>query len=143
MKSGILVSTLATGTLLAGAAWNGASAQVVMPEGRIYAFHSPAQSGCPAVDWHLVAGANNTISGMASWNNMKTVATLSGSVNPTTRKFELVGKEVAPPNKSTTLTGTVRADGWLVIDIGPIAGSTCSNKEIKVQWFAPQPGGGN
>jgi hypothetical protein len=143
MKSGILVSTLAAGALLAGAAWNVANAQQVMPEGRIYAFHSAAQAGCPALDWHLVAGGNNTLSGMVAWNGMKSMAALSGTVNPATKKFELTGKETAAPNRATTLTGQVMDNGWLVIDIGPIAGTSCSNKMIKVQWFVQQPGGGN
>jgi hypothetical protein len=143
MKSGSLVSTIAAGVLLAGAAWNGAFAQQIMPEGRIYAFHAAAQAGCPATDWHLVAGGNNTLSGMVAWNNMKSMAVVSGAVDPKTRKFQLTGQESAPPNRSTTITGSVRADGWLVMDIGPIQGSACSNKEIKVQWFVQQPGGGN
>src|SRR5262249_11340342 len=29
-----------------------------MPEGRLYTFHSSAQHGCPALDWHVVVGAD-------------------------------------------------------------------------------------
>jgi hypothetical protein len=32
-----------------------------IPEGRLYAFHSTAQGACPALDWHIVVGPNNTL----------------------------------------------------------------------------------
>ena len=52
-------------------AWTGATlAQGVtaVPAGSYYSFHSTAQGGCPALDWHVVVGLNGALSGIIAWN---------------------------------------------------------------------------
>ena len=69
-----------------------ASAQV--PDGRVYTFHSRANAGCPALDWHVVAGPNNTLDGMIAWDDMKAMAHAVGTINPTARTFTMTAHEV-------------------------------------------------
>jgi len=64
MREGLAVKviTLLAGTLALASVSGVALAQGV-PEGRLYTFHSRAQAGCPALDWHVIVGANNSLSG--------------------------------------------------------------------------------
>jgi len=119
---------------LALAATCGVASAQGLPEGRIYAFHSKAQAGCPALDWHLVVGANNTLSGMLAWDNMKNMATVSGSVNMATRTFQMAGKRVGGTGSGATITGTVEQSGWLVANI---KGANVNCQGIKVPWYIP------
>ena len=114
-----------------------ASAQV--PEGRLYAFHSGAQHSCPSLDWHVVVGPNNTLSGMISWDNMKSMAHATGTVNPTARTFSMHAQEVGGQGRSATIDGTVNQNGWLTANIkGPNVACT----GVSVAWFTPPPAGG-
>jgi hypothetical protein len=110
-----------------------------IPEGRVYTFHSRAQKGCPALDWHVVAGTNGALSGMIAWNNMKSMAHATGSANMQTRTFEMTATEVSGQHRTATITGTVRQDGWLVAAIkGP--GVNCQG--VNVPWFTQPPPNG-
>jgi hypothetical protein len=105
------------------------------PEGRIYAFHSSAQHSCPAMDWHLVVGANGTMTGMISWNNMQSVAHASGSIDG--RTFQLTAKEDGGRQRTATIKGTVSQNGWLDADI---QGADVNCHSIKVPWYVPYQG---
>jgi len=109
----------------------------MLPEGRIYAFHSKAQASCPELDWHLVVGANNTLTGMISWDNMKSIARASGSANPANRTFTMNAVREGGSGHGATINGTVRQDGWLVANI---KGQNVNCQGIVVQWFVPTPG---
>lgn len=109
-----------------------------LPEGRVYSFHSGPQGGCPGLDWHVVA-QGNSLDGMIAWNNMKSMAHATGSMNPTARTFEMTAKEVGGQDRTATITGSVRSDGWLIANIkGPSV--NCQN--VAVQWFTPSQSGG-
>ena len=73
---------IAASVLAIAATCGAASAQGVAPPGRVYAFHSQASGQCPALDWHVVVGPNNTLSGMLAWDDMKAMAHVTGSVTP-------------------------------------------------------------
>jgi hypothetical protein len=110
-----------------------------MPEGRVYSFHSKAQAGCPALDWHVVVEGNNALAGMISWNNMQSMARAAGTVNLQARTFQMTAKEVGGQGRTATVDGTVRQDGWLIANIkGPNV--TCTG--ITVPWYTPTPAGG-
>lgn len=117
----------------------GAASAQDMPEGRVYAFHSSAQQGCPALDWHIVVGADGGLSGMIAWNDMKSMAHATGKVNARARTFQMTAREVEGQHRTATVTGSVRQDGWLVANInGP--GVKC--RGVNVPWFsAPPPSG--
>ena len=50
-----LMRLVATGVLAIAAMGDVASAQLQLPPGRVYAFHSGATANCPALDWHIVS----------------------------------------------------------------------------------------
>jgi hypothetical protein len=132
-----LMGTIAAGAVVAAATCNLALAQAVAPEGRVYVFHSNPTGQCPAVDWHVVVGANNTLGGVVAWNNMKSLANLNGTIAQN-RSFTMTGKEVGGQGRTATVTGTVRPDGWLVANVkGP--NLVCNG--ITVPFFVPPPSG--
>jgi hypothetical protein len=109
-----------------------------VPEGRVYSFHSGPQGGCPGLDWHVVA-QGNSLEGIIAWNNMKSMAHASGTLNLTAKTFTMTAKEVGGQGRTATINGSVRSDGWLVANVnGP--GVKCQN--VTVQWFAPYQGAG-
>src|ERR1700719_1752877 len=57
-----------------------ASAVQQLPPGRVYVFHSTAQSSCPALDWHVVLTPDGTLDGVIAWNSMQSLAHASGSL---------------------------------------------------------------
>ena len=111
-----------------------ASAQ--LPEGRIYDFDSNARGACPSADWHIVVGANNTLSGVITWNNMQAMARATGTINPASRTFQMTAVRMDEGGKGNTATidGTVRQDGWLVANI---KGPNIECRNINVPWFVP------
>ena len=136
MKS---VRCLVVGALALTAASNFASAQDSLM-GRVYSFHSSAQGGCPALDWHVVAQSNGTLAGMISWNNMQSMARAAGTYNAQAKTFQMTAKEEGGQGRTATISGTIRQDGWLVANIsGPNV--TCNG--INVPWYTPtgRPGG--
>ena len=62
-----------------------ASAVQQLPPGRVYVFHSTAQSSCPALDWHVVLTPDGALDGVIAWNNMQSLAHASGSINAQSR----------------------------------------------------------
>jgi hypothetical protein len=127
---------LTVGALALTASLGVASAQ--MPEGRLYVFHSTAQGACPPLDWHLVVGPNNTLSGMLSWDNMKSMAQATGTVNPTARTFAMQAHEVGGQGRSATIDGTVNQNGWLTANI---RGQNVTCTGVTVPWYTPPPTG--
>jgi len=107
--------------------------------GRIYAFHSTAQGGCPALDWHLVAQSNGVLSGMISWNGMQDTASATGTYNLQLRTFQLTAKETSGQGRTATIEGTIRGDGWLVANISE---QNVNCQRVVVTWARAQPPGG-
>ena len=64
------IARVLTVSALALTASLGVASAQVFPEGRVYMFHSRAQGSCPALDWHVVIGPNNTLNGMIAWDDM-------------------------------------------------------------------------
>ena len=130
--------SVVAGALLLAATLGVASAQY--PEGRLYAFRSKAQAGCPALDWHIMVNSNGDANGMISWDDMKSMTHATGSVNTSAHTFSMAAKEVGGQGRTATITGQVRQDGWLVADVkGPKV--TCTG--ILVPWYTPPAGAGN
>ena len=104
----------------------GGTVMAQAPEGRIYVFHSTAQGGCPALDWHVVAGANGSLSGMIAWNNMQSMARATGGV--ASGKVELAATEVGGQGRTAMVDGVLRPDGWFTVNIkGPSVDCTGIN----------------
>jgi hypothetical protein len=108
-----------------------------LPAGRLYVFHSTPRSGCPGVDWYIVAGAGDTLTGFIAWNNMQSVARATGTLNRRTGTFEMMAHELGGQDQTVTVTGTVSAtSGWLTADM-QVQDVNC--RGIKVPWFTPPP----
>jgi len=108
------------------------------PEGRLYVFHSKAQGGCPALDWHVVAGSNGALSGMIAWDDMKAMARASGTASA--GKVQMTATEVGGQNRTANISGTVRPDGWLTVNI---TGPNVSCQNINVPFYTPPAGAGS
>ena len=91
------------------------SAQVA-PEGRMFVYHGAASGGCPVLDWHVVAGPNNSLVGMISWNNMQSMAHATGVIG-WDRHLNMIATEAEGKGETVTITGLLRPDGWLFADI--------------------------
>ena len=124
--------------LAAMAACGGAALAQSFPPGRIYAFHSPGQGNCPAMDWHLVTEGNGTINGMISWNGMQDLAKATGTYNAQAGTFQMTAKEVGGQGRTATINGTVDNNtGWLTASI---QGANVKCQGVKVPWFVPYRG---
>jgi hypothetical protein len=133
----ISMKMIAAGALAIATTGGVAAAQTV-PEGRVYAFHSKAAGGCPVLDWHVVVGANNALTGMISWDEMKSMAKVSGAIGAD-RTFKMSATEVGGAGRTAAVDGQVRADGWLVANI---KGPNVDCKGIAVPFYVqPQSAG--
>jgi hypothetical protein len=139
MTWGKLMGTVAAGAVVVTATCNMALAQQVAPEGRVYTFHSRPAGQCPSLDWHVVVGENNTLSGMVAWNNMKSMANVSGTIKPD-RTFSMEGKEVGGQGRTANITGRLRSDDWLDANV---TGPNINCQGIRVMFATPPPSGGN
>ena len=133
-----LMRLVATGVLAIAAMGDVASAQLQLPPGRVYAFHSGATANCPALDWHIVLGNAGALAGMISWNNMESLARARGSINQTSGAFQMTAQEVGGQGRTATIDGTVNtSNGWLTANI---QGQNVSCTGVQIPWFAPTPG---
>ena len=130
-----LSKAFATGAVALMATCNVALAQV--PDGRVYVFHSSAQGACPALDWHIVGGPGGTLSGMISWNNMQSMAKATGTA--ANGKVQMSATEVGGQGRTATITGTVRSDGWLTVDVN---GQNVACKSINIPFYTAPAGAG-
>ena len=114
---------LVTASALALAASLSAASAQGLPEGSVYAFHSHASGACPALDWYVTIGAGNILSGMISWNDMKSMAHATGTYSAPqggVGTFTMSAHESGGEGRTATIDGQVRKDGWLVVNIsGP------------------------
>ena len=140
MTWGKLMGTVAAGAVAVTATCNMAQAQQIVPEGRVFVFHSRPAGQCPALDWHVVSGENNTLNGMVAWNNMRSMANVSWAISPD-RTFRMNGKEVGGQGRTAVITGVLRTDGWMTANV---KGQNLDCQGITVPWFVPPPpsGGG-
>jgi hypothetical protein len=133
-----LTKRISLGALAFAASLGVAAAQA--PEGRLYVFHSKAMGGCPSLDWHVVAGSNGSLTGMIAWDDMKSMARATGTLNASAKTFTMKATEVGGRGRTATVDGQLRSDGWLIANVkGP--NITCTG--IAVPWYTAPPAGGN
>jgi hypothetical protein len=126
------------GALVSCVGLNVAPAQVTGQAfvGRVYAFHTKAIGGCRALDWHIIVGENDKLSGIIGLDDMKTNFAVMGTYDAK-RNFHLDGKEIGG-TRTAALNGQVRENGVMVATLGGLpVGSACQGKSVYVRWNSP------
>jgi hypothetical protein len=136
-----LSAAVVTGAVLSVVGWNVAPAQAPatpwVQTGTTYTLHSNSDGGCPAMDWHIVRGANGTLSGMVGADEMKTVFRIVGQIDKDGVKFHMDGSEVGGP-RTGALNGQLQSDGRIAMTIGGLpVGSACQGKTVYIQFRTP------
>ena len=115
--------------------------------GRVYTLHTAAVGGgCPSLDWHIVVGPNDTLSGMIGADDMKVVFSVTGKYDPVLKTASMSGKEISGPNPGApgALNAQVQSDGRLAASLGGLpVGAACQGKTVYVRWTSPQLSGGD
>jgi hypothetical protein len=127
-----------TALLLSCVGLNVAPAQVTGQAfpGRVYSMDTPAVGDCPSLDWHIVVGKNNTLTGMIGANDMQTVFRVTGSYNAE-KAFHLTGTEVGG-TRTAAINGQIQNDGQMAASLGGLpVGSACQGKTVYVRWNNP------
>jgi hypothetical protein len=110
--------------LISGTAWMASPAQAAAPlpkEGTVLTMLSPATNGCPALNWVVKVGPNDTLNGTVSEMDRTDVWRVTGSFKAD-RTFHLVGKELTGAQRTGAVDGYVRdSDGSLVFTVGDIS----------------------
>ena len=136
MTSARILAAIVASTLACSAAVAMAQESPDTPaKGRLYSFHSRPSGGCPSLDWHVVLGSDNSLSGLIATHDMSKVFRVSGTLGPD-RTFHLNGKEVGGAGRTGTVDGQVRHDGWMLAQIGDLTGpSPCADHTVITQWW--------
>lgn len=130
-------TTIAGVILMTGIAGNAQALQ--LDPGRILSFHSEPLNGCPGLDWHIVAEANNRLKGMISWDDMHDVVRVTGSSDQDGR-FHLVFPSTHGASGGGSIDGQFPDyNGWLTAHV---VGAGCPQQDVKVEWFRT-PGAGS
>jgi hypothetical protein len=118
--------------LLLGSVAGSAYAQKV---GQTWMLHSDPKGACPGVDWD-VTRVGNTVRGVIGWDSMQHLATLEGTMVGNNGNFTLNVKEVVGGDRTGTITGQVRKDGWLVVKLQG-TGTGCDGQAVNIPiWRA-------
>ena len=131
-KRGWLAIGFGGGLLLLGSLAGSAHAQQA---GQTWMFHSNPKGACPGVDWDLIKVGTN-LRGVIGWDDMQHLATLDGTMVGNNGEFTLNVKEVVGGNRTGTITGQVRKDGWLFVKLQD-TGSKCDGQSVTIPvWRA-------
>ena len=130
----MLNKVIATSVVALAVSVGAASAQ--MPG--VYVLHSKSEGGCPPLDWHVTVGPSHELSGVIGWNNMKSIARVSGQLNPNTRTFTMTATEVGGQNRTANIQGNLRLDGYMTANV--TGAVTCPN--VTIPYFVPTGAGG-
>jgi hypothetical protein len=136
-----LLSTMSVGTLLLCGGMSISHAQspgdTPAAPGRVYLLHTPAGGGCPVLNWHVVVGEQNSLSGLIDLDE-KTVFHVTGSYDGKAKTFELSGTEIGG-TRTATLSGHVDQKGRLATELkGLPVSPECQAKTVYVQWITPK-----
>jgi hypothetical protein len=131
MSPNRIIAAFAAGALLAAAMDGSASAQTA---GEIFAFHSERAGDCPELDWYLVVRQSGKLLGMVGWNDMTSVARLSGTIDAK-KSFHMDVTAIGVTGKTGRVDGEFGRDGWITVNI---KGPDVACKNIRVPWFTPR-----
>jgi hypothetical protein len=129
-----LNKVIATSVVALAVSVGAASAQ--MPG--VYVLHSKPEGGFPALDWHVTVGPNHELSGVIGWDNMKSIARVSGQLNEQSRTFTMTATEVGGQGRTANIKGNLRLDGHMTANV--TGAVTCPS--VVIPYFVPTGGGG-
>jgi hypothetical protein len=101
----------------------------------VYVLHSRPQ-GVYRRDWHITVGANHELS-VIGWNDMKSIARVSGRLNEQDRTFAMTATEVGGQGRTVNIRGNLRFDGYMTASV--TGAVTCPN--VTIPSFVPGVGG--
>jgi hypothetical protein len=104
--------------------------------GRTWVFHSDPKGACPGVDWD-VTRVGNELRGVIGWDGMKHRATLDGAMVGKDGGFTLNVKEIVGGDRTGTITGQVRKDGWLFVKLQG-TGTGCDGQDVTIPIWRPK-----
>jgi hypothetical protein len=141
-------AVVVAGALVSCAGWNVASAQQAPGNtpatvGRVYTLHTKAVGPCPALDWHIVVGEKNTLSGMIGTDDMKTMFRVTGTFDPALRTFQLTGQEVGG-TRTGAINGAFQPQTYqMAASLGGLpVGAACQGTTVYIPWVNPVSVGG-
>lgn len=102
--------------------------------GRTWMLHSDPKGACQGVDWD-VTRVGNDLRGVMGWDDMRHVARLEGTMG-SNGNFTLHLTEVVGGNRTGTITGQVRKDGWLFVKLQD-TGSGCDGQDVTIPIWRP------
>lgn len=106
----------------------------------LYAFHTgPAVGGCPGLDWHLVLGADNTLTGFVAWDRGQHMAKLAGALKKD-RTFEMDAQEIGGQARKAKVKGTASGPYVNIQIVG--SGTACDDIYLNVPRVTGGEGGG-
>ena len=80
--------------------------------GAVYAFHSDEVGDCPPLEWSIVVGGNNTLSGIIAWDSMRKMARVFGTI-AADGSFHMDATDVSGGGKNAVIDGQLTASGSL------------------------------
>jgi hypothetical protein len=105
-----------------------------VPQGRIYVLHSQAAGGCPSLDWHIVVEPNDVVAGMIAWDDMKTMARATGTVDRKNHTLTMTAVEMGGQARTAKVDGTINDNATIIANIkGP--NMTCNSVIIPAFVF--------
>jgi hypothetical protein len=138
-------AALLAGGLVSFVGWNVALAQPMTSAkaapGSVYSLHTAAVGGCPALDWHIVVGENNTFSGLVGADDMKVVFRVTGAMSGDHVNLKMTGQEIGG-TRTGAVNGELQSDGRLAMTIGGLpVGAACQGKTVYIKWLNPYASG--
>ena len=124
---GIALSCVNWGALNAQTAADSAG-----PVGRVYVAHNRPSGGCPSMDWHVVLGENNTISGTVGADDMKALFRVTGNYSAAKLTFRMYGNEVGG-TRTAAVNGTILPDGLKATIEGLPVKAPCQGKLVNIR----------
>lgn len=128
---------LAAGAVLVGLA--GSANALDLEPGKVLTFHSSASGDCPGLDWHIVIGASNKLTGMLAWDDMQHIVRVTGTADQD-GNFRLAFQ----PTTGETGYGNIEGqfpdhNGWLT---ARVTNAGCPLQNVSVEWYrTPYPSG--
>jgi hypothetical protein len=104
----------------------------------LFAYHTKAIGGCPAMDWHITVEPSGQLVGFVGWGDH--LAKLAGQLKPN-RSFEMNAQEIGGQGRTAAVKGT--ATGEYITAVVSGTSTACDGQPVQVpRASAGMAGGG-